>query len=197
MLDHPGFGISRDQTCNWGLEWDTCAPGLLCGVASNVAGHSAKIFPPKSLTHSNDAEMEFQSRRAYPRKTRKNGAPDRIRMCDLCLRRGIRHCCALCAAPTAASNRARASRNRKASEPKFTASHPKAGQVLLQCLGQRREPLLLLPWHWQHMTIFDHIGQRRRRRHRPVLGSGPALDAGATRMANSDQVVNQQVASRR
>ena len=87
MLDHPGFGISRDQTCNRGLEWDTCAPGLLCGVASNVAGHSAKIFPPKSLTHSNDAEMEFQSRRAYPRKTRKNGAPDRIRTCDLCLRR--------------------------------------------------------------------------------------------------------------
>jgi hypothetical protein len=80
MLDHPGFGISRDQTCNRGLEWDTCAPGLLCGVASNVAGHSAKIFPPKSLTHSNDAEMEFQSRRAYPRKTRKNGAPRPMKM---------------------------------------------------------------------------------------------------------------------
>jgi hypothetical protein len=24
------------------------------------------IYPPKSLTHSNDAELEFQSERAYP-----------------------------------------------------------------------------------------------------------------------------------
>lgn len=29
MLDHFGSGISRDQTCKWGIEWDTCAPESL------------------------------------------------------------------------------------------------------------------------------------------------------------------------
>jgi hypothetical protein len=26
MLDHFGPEISREQTCKWGIEWDTCAP---------------------------------------------------------------------------------------------------------------------------------------------------------------------------
>ena len=25
ILDHFGSGISCDQTCKWGIEWDTCA----------------------------------------------------------------------------------------------------------------------------------------------------------------------------
>jgi hypothetical protein len=57
------------------VHQDYCAVWL-----PNAAGHSAKIFPPKSLTHSNDTEMEFQSRSAYPRKTRKNGAPRPMKM---------------------------------------------------------------------------------------------------------------------
>ncbi len=35
MLDHFGSKICRDQTCKWGIEWDTCAPGLLSCVASD------------------------------------------------------------------------------------------------------------------------------------------------------------------
>src|ERR1700730_3962718 len=34
MFDHFGSGISHDQTCKWGIEWDTCAPGLSCCFAS-------------------------------------------------------------------------------------------------------------------------------------------------------------------
>lgn len=30
MLDHFRSVISCDQTCRWGIEWDTCAPELLC-----------------------------------------------------------------------------------------------------------------------------------------------------------------------
>ena len=47
MLDHPGFGISRDQTCNWGIEWDTCAPRLLCGVASKHSWAFGENFSAK------------------------------------------------------------------------------------------------------------------------------------------------------
>ena len=28
-LDHPESGISRDQTCKWGIEWDLCALQIL------------------------------------------------------------------------------------------------------------------------------------------------------------------------
>ncbi len=27
-------GMSRDQACKWGIEWDSCAPGLSCRFAS-------------------------------------------------------------------------------------------------------------------------------------------------------------------
>jgi hypothetical protein len=47
--------------------------------------HSATIF---LLTRSNKKELEFWFARAYRVvKYRKNGAPDTIRTCDLCLRR--------------------------------------------------------------------------------------------------------------
>ncbi len=39
MLDHFGSGISCDQTCKWGIEWDTCAPGLSCRFASERTLH--------------------------------------------------------------------------------------------------------------------------------------------------------------
>jgi len=45
MLDHFGSEISRDQTCKWGIEWDTYEPGLLCCVASEPSYlHLATIF---------------------------------------------------------------------------------------------------------------------------------------------------------
>ena len=45
MLDHSASEISRDRTCKWGIEWDTCAPGLLCCVASEPSYlHLATIF---------------------------------------------------------------------------------------------------------------------------------------------------------
>jgi hypothetical protein len=43
------------------LEWDACAPGLLCCVAFRTKlSPFGDDFPPKSLTHSNDAELELE-----------------------------------------------------------------------------------------------------------------------------------------
>jgi len=44
MLDHFGSGISCDQTCKWGIEWDTCAPGLLRRVASKRSYLRSRLF---------------------------------------------------------------------------------------------------------------------------------------------------------
>src|SRR3984893_9882476 len=49
--------------------------------------HSAR-FSSTLLTHSNEAELEFQSERSYRAVKEKTPAPDTIRTCDLCLRRG-------------------------------------------------------------------------------------------------------------
>jgi hypothetical protein len=50
MLDHSASEISRDRTCKWGIEWDTCAPGLLCCVASEPSYlHLATIFNQSRL----------------------------------------------------------------------------------------------------------------------------------------------------
>jgi hypothetical protein len=65
-LDHLDCEISRDQPCEWGIEWDTYAPGLLCVWLSNEAICIRRRFRPKLLTHSNDTELEFQFGRAYP-----------------------------------------------------------------------------------------------------------------------------------
>jgi hypothetical protein len=46
-------GISNNRTCKWGIEWDICAPGLLCCVAFRTKlSPFGDDFPPKSLTHS-------------------------------------------------------------------------------------------------------------------------------------------------
>jgi hypothetical protein len=39
MLDHHNCGISRDQSCEWGIKWDFCAPGLSCRFASEQTLH--------------------------------------------------------------------------------------------------------------------------------------------------------------
>ena len=54
--------------------------------------HSPR-FSSTLLTHSNEAELEFQSERAYRAvKSRKTGAPDTIRTCDLCRRAKVPTC---------------------------------------------------------------------------------------------------------
>jgi hypothetical protein len=55
--------IKRDRKGASGVvvHQDYCAVWL-----RNAASAFGDNFPPKSLTHSNDAELEFQSRRAYP-----------------------------------------------------------------------------------------------------------------------------------
>jgi len=64
MLDHFGSGRSRDQTCKWGIEWDLCTRIVVpCGFQTKLSAF-ATVFP-KPLTHPNDAELEFQSGRAY------------------------------------------------------------------------------------------------------------------------------------
>jgi hypothetical protein len=76
-LYHLDCGISRDQPCEWGIEWDTCGPGSLCCVAFRTKlSPFGDDFPPKSLTHSNDAELELQSGRAYPAVNKKKLARD-------------------------------------------------------------------------------------------------------------------------
>jgi hypothetical protein len=42
-LDHPDYGISRDEMCKWGIEWDLCAPGLYgSNLPKNSVGRSAQ-----------------------------------------------------------------------------------------------------------------------------------------------------------
>jgi hypothetical protein len=44
MLDHLNCGINSDQACKWGIEWDTCGPGLLCRVASKRSYLRSRLF---------------------------------------------------------------------------------------------------------------------------------------------------------
>src|SRR5712664_3712141 len=46
MLDHLSSGISSNQTCKWGIEWDLCAPGLSCRFASERTLHFR--WPPSA-----------------------------------------------------------------------------------------------------------------------------------------------------
>jgi hypothetical protein len=73
-------GISRDQPCESGIKRDLWVPGLSvpCGFRTKLFAFGDE-FPPKSLTHSNDAELEFQSGRANP-AARRNGAPRSMKM---------------------------------------------------------------------------------------------------------------------
>jgi hypothetical protein len=59
--------------------------GAAAAAGRPELSYGASDFP---LTHSNDAELEFQSGHACSAaKKEKSGAPDTIRTCDLCLRR--------------------------------------------------------------------------------------------------------------
>jgi hypothetical protein len=36
MLDYFGSGISGDQMCEWGIEWDLCASSILPKAVASV-----------------------------------------------------------------------------------------------------------------------------------------------------------------
>jgi hypothetical protein len=67
MLDHFVSGISCDQTCKWGIEWDSYAPGLSCCFASERNFHSAG---PSALlsVHVQDLNLAKGSNKRPPRR---------------------------------------------------------------------------------------------------------------------------------
>jgi len=61
--DHFDSVINRDQTCKLGIEWDLCAPGLLCCVASEQSSlHSATIFQRSRLLTRTRQSWSFSPR---------------------------------------------------------------------------------------------------------------------------------------
>jgi len=91
-LDHARSFRFRDQL--WPNVQVGYRGGYLCTRIIALCGFRTKVsafgddFLPKSLTHSNDAELELQSgARIFCCKIRKTGAPGTIGTCGLCLRR--------------------------------------------------------------------------------------------------------------
>ena len=70
MLDHFGSKICRDQTCKWGIEWDTCAPGLLSCVASDFPSSRLRTRTTQSWSFSPDAHIPLQNKEKLAHPTR-------------------------------------------------------------------------------------------------------------------------------
>jgi hypothetical protein len=77
MLDHFGPGISCDQTCKWGIEWDTCARGLsvrqqmrmpLAG-RHPILGESGLALLQILHFRLDDVVLDGVHQTAYPRRT--------------------------------------------------------------------------------------------------------------------------------
>ena len=70
MLDHFGSGISCDQTCKWGIEWDTCAPGLLSCVASDFPSSRLRTRMTQSWSFSPGTHIPLQNKKKLAHPTR-------------------------------------------------------------------------------------------------------------------------------
>jgi hypothetical protein len=65
-----GFGIRSDQTCKWGIEWDTCAPGLLSCVASDFPSSRLRIRMTQSWSFSPGTHISLQNKKKLAHPTR-------------------------------------------------------------------------------------------------------------------------------